>query len=103
MSIYQSGKVSDCTYADIWAALGTFQSPVRECTKAHGTGKFREPAGWKACATGGGHAKRLHFFELPERGSVEQISVVVWIKPVSRGRSLCLPRRGVDGRLTPCW
>ncbi len=28
-----------------------FQSRVRQGTEVHGTGKFREPAGWKACAT----------------------------------------------------
>src|SRR5207245_9842059 len=33
-------------------------SLVHTGREGHGTGKFREPAGWKARTTGGGHAKR---------------------------------------------
>ena len=37
----------------------TFQFPVPEGREAHGTGKFREPAGSKACATGAGRAELI--------------------------------------------
>jgi hypothetical protein len=44
------------------ADLLTAREPDFEAAEEHGTGKSREPAGWKACATGRfmGRANVMH-------------------------------------------
>src|SRR2546428_10926590 len=63
------------------AGSGDFPVPSSNLRDHRGTRKFREPAGWKACATGRGRAKqvpdrrysRMRLFKRAVRGPRLQI------------------------------